>query len=337
MTRPDRIGPPSLSIIVAATDSPEAVARTLASLDCRAGIEVIVVATFRTSGNGISLSVPPLPPGEGGRLASHHLLAPPGSGVPRLRRLGLEAAHGRVVAFTEDSCVASADWVEAWSSAFSDPALVAASGLVEHDEAASTLDWAVVFCEYAPFLTPGSTGPPDRLAGNNFAAIRTVVLRESSGEVHESALLAAVRRDGGITWTVAGAVVRHVRRFDLREAIGDRLRFGLEFGRLRADSGSTLARMAGLIAGPAILAAQAGRVAWTMLSNRRHVGKFAESLPLTLGLLATWSVGEWVGWGLGHPRGSGYRRRGTAGRTPSPQPARVGSSPVGCKAGPPAV
>ena len=115
-----------LTIVVAATDSPEAVARLLESVDGRA--EMIVVT---------------------------------GDDVPRLRRIGLDRARGRVVVFTEDSCVLEPGWVQAWLDAFADPRLVAATGLVSH-ASDSAVEWAVVFCEYAPFLmdvSPGQTRP----------------------------------------------------------------------------------------------------------------------------------------------------------------------------------
>ena len=414
---------PLLTVVIAATDSPEAVDRALNALEGQGSgrIEVIVVAAeagrlgsgnnrydgriagssphpmpplpnppprggrgpdARSTRQGKSPFFPPLPPrvgrpslhqalappplplwppppswgrvGERGRThrqesrdepgfrpSVRRITAPPGSGVPRLRRLGLEAARGRVVAFTEDSCLAEPGWADAWISSFDDPALVAGSGPVDHAEDASTLDWAVVFCEYAPFLasTATSTGPPSRLAGNNFAALRSVALRCSTDEVHETALLAAIYQAGGTVRAVDAAQVRHVRRFGWGEAFGDRLRFGLEYGRLRTVGASPIARWAGLVAGPAILAAQVARLSGTILRDRRHPGRFARALPITLALLAAWSLGEWAGWCLGPPllrRPPARRRRGTTGRTPGPRPARGDSPRPGCKPGPPA-
>jgi hypothetical protein len=283
MTGDDR---PTLSVIIAASDSASAVDRLLGSLvePAPGRSEVIVVGEAGIVGRGDQ---------------PRRIVAPTGSGVPRLRRLGLEAATGRLVAFTEDSCVAAPGWLGAWISAFDDPAIAAASGVVEHDAGASAIDWAVVFCEYAPFLPPTPPGPPARLAGNNFAVDREVALRLTGSEVHETALLAAILGEGRQVRTAGRAIVRHVRRFGGREAFGDRLRFGLEFGRLRARGLSPIARLAGWVAGPAIFAVQAGRLGATVLRNRRHLASFGKSLPITLGLLAAWSLGEWVGWCLG--------------------------------------
>jgi len=320
------IGRPTLTVVIAATDGPRAVARAVASLSGQGGgrIEIIVVASGfdPTDADASSAIDPPRP-----------IVEPGGTGVPRLRRIGLEASRGRVVAFTEDSCLALPGWADAWASAFADPALVAASGLVERDDA-SALDRAVFLSEYAPFLPPIPTGPPSRLAGNNFAVVRESALRESGAEVHETALLAAIRRAGGAIATVDRAIVRHVRRFGVREAFRDRLRFGFEFGRLRSETGR--GRLAGLIAGPAILAVQVVRLAGLARRNPRLLAGPAATLPLTLALLAAWSLGEWAGWVRGPIRATGRRRRGKAARSPARRPDRSGSSPANYRAGPPA-
>jgi hypothetical protein len=371
MTGDDR---PLLSVVVAATDSTLAVDRVLRALEGQADgrIEIIVVGASclplplgedrgegrRRSSDSRSSPAPepamrrpspPLPEGEGRNIgprtdeltrrpAISWLAASAGSGVPRLRRIGAEFARGRIVAFTEDSCLAGQGWVEAWLLAFADPSLVAASGVVEHTDVARMLDWAVVFCEYAPFLPPPKAGSPDRLAGNNFAVLREVALRASADEVREVELLAAVLREGEAVRMVEGARVRHVRRFGWCEAFGDRLRFGLEFGRLRTLGLSPIARKAGFFAVPAIFAVQAIRLSRTILNNRRYLGWFIRALPITLALLAAWSVGEWAGWCLGPPardRAPGCRRRGTSGRTGGPLAGRAGSPRSGCKPAPP--
>ncbi len=262
---------PLLTVVVAATDRPGASAEARRAWESEAGgrIEVIVV---------------------------------PGRAAPRLRRQGLEAARGRVVAFTEDSCLARPGWADAWLAAFDDPALVAGSGTVDLDDRATTLDRAVVLCEYAPFLAGGAGRPLDRLAGNNFAVLREVALRLTGDEVHEVPLLAAIRREGGLARLVEGATVRHVRRFGTAEAFADRLRFGLEYGRLRTVGARPWARWAGLVAGPAIFASQAARLARTLAANPRHRRRSAPAVPLALALLLAWSLGEWLGWTLGPPR-----------------------------------
>ena len=135
---------------------------------------------------------------------------------------------------------------------------------------------------------------------------------------------------------VETAKVRHVRRFGGSEALADRFRYGFEFGRLRTIGATPFMRWAGLVAGPAIFVSQVGRVSSTILRNRRCLGRFVGALPITLALLASWSVGEWLGWCLGPPgRSPARKRRGKKVRTPGSRAGRLGSPPAGCSSGPP--
>ncbi len=324
---------PSLSVVIAATDSARAVESCLRSLGHSDRVEVIVVAAC----DRVAPEVPP--PGV------RWIAAEPGCGVPRLRRLGLERASAPVVAFTEDSCRLEAGWREAWLDAFRDPTVLAATGPVEHAQGGSIVDWAVFFCEYAPFLRPHAgtasiefLGQGDRLAGNNFTARRAWLL-EANGEddgVHEHALPTQITARSGRVVRVSGAVALHARCYSAREALADRLRFGLDFGRLRAASEPGGRRIAATVLGPAILPIQLAKLAVTMARNRRHLARFVAASPVTTALLTTWSVGEWLGWMLGPrrppaPRPAG-RRRGTGARPDGPAPGPAATPRPGCTA-----
>ncbi len=280
---------PRLSVVVAASDSPQAVAGCLASLgDAGTSRFELLVAADRER-------IPRPEPAPRGVLWVEAL---PGEGVHRLRTRAMARASGEVVAFTEDSCRLGPDWVDAWLAAFENPEIVAATGPVEHATGGSILDWAVFFCEYAPFLRSSRRQiTSTRLAGNNFAARRESLERVlGSGDVHESLLAEAVQRSGFRIALVEGAVATHVRRFTLRSALRDRLRFGFEFGRLRACTEPTSRRVAAALLGPLILLLQLGRLALTLARKQRHLGLLVESFPITASLLTAWSVGEWLGW-----------------------------------------
>jgi len=314
---------PLLSVVIAATDSAQAVARCVASLGAPMAdgrVEVIVTAARdrinpQRSGHGFTW-----------------LAVEPGMGLAELRRLGLERSTAEIVAFIEDSCVVSPGWAEAWVSTFSRPWLLAATGPVEHGTPASVLDWAVFFCEYAPFLLPHRNETTTRLAGNNFA-IRGNALWESadSNGIHESLVVLDLTRSGRVPVFVSEALVWHTRHFTLREAVRDRLRFGLDYGRLQACEGHDARRLLAIALGPLILLAQAGRLVSTLVAKRRHWGQFVETLPITLALLTAWSVGEWLGRLHGLLPTAGCRRRGKAARTALPTPGRAVSRPVDCR------
>lgn len=278
---------PRLTVVVAATASAEAAARTVASLghDGPEGVEEILVVA---AADRIPRPIP-TPPG------AVWLTAPAGSDVPRLRRVGLDAARGGVVAFTEDSCALAAGWAGSWLAAFADPRVQAATGPVVPAMGDRPIDWAVFFCEYAPFL-PGPGVTSVRLAGNNFALRRHLAERLDPLGVHESEASLAVSGRPGATASVGAAWAGHTRRYSPFESIRDRLRFGHGYGRRRASALPGPARLAGFFIGPAVFVVQAARLGGNVARRRRWSGPFPEHLPLTLGLVTAWSVGEWLGW-----------------------------------------
>ncbi len=279
---------PALSVVVVATDSLEALLRTIASLGEQSDdVEVIVAA------EGSRVRRPePLPPGV------VWLAVEPGLGVAGLRRRGLDRARGEVVAFTEDSCVLSAGWTKAWLAAFRSRRVLAATGPVVPAMGERSIDRAIFFCEYAPFLPerrPRSV--PERLAGNNFAVRRAIGSKLDPYELHEWEVRRLLGEEPQAILLAPRARAGHVRGYSLREALGDRLRFGRDYGRRHALSLPCPLRFAGLFVGPAILLSQAGRLLITVAGRAiEYPVSLLETLPITIGLLTAWSVGEWLGW-----------------------------------------
>ncbi len=273
-----------LSVVIAATDSAEAVARAVASIDASSRGEIECIVASSTIAPRDLAGV-------------RWIRGKAGSGVPHLRRLGLDQARGRVVVFTEDSCVFPPGWADDYLDAFADDRTRAASGPVLPPLDGRAIDWAVFFCEYAVFL-PRNPHPSTRLAGNNFAIRRDLSSQLDREEIHESEVAATVLRIGcdGFLETVKRPEVSHVRHYGIKEAFRDRFRFGFEFGLRRGRGFAPVKRLAGLIAGPAILAVQVARLFREVGARPHYWGVFVKNLPVTLALLTTWCVGEWLGW-----------------------------------------
>lgn len=311
---------PEVSVVIAATDSTAAVVRALRSLELEkvtGGAEILVV-------------------GAPSRIDARQILSPASflsaaetAGVPEMRALGLARARGDVVVFTEDSCTFGPRWLEAWKDGFQDPSVGAATGPVVHVAHARPLDSAVFFCEYAPFLTPPSRRGATRLAGNNFA-IRHSVEWARCTEIYEFEVAASLAdRRERVAWLDSVSVC-HVREFSLRESLRDRLRFGLEFGQLRAKACSRSACFAASLVGPLILLSQIARLTAIIVRRPDFWGEYLSALPITLGLLSAWSVGEWVGWvGGAHPAAV-RRRRETTARSASRPLGRARRPPRDC-------
>jgi hypothetical protein len=317
--------PPRLSVVIAASDSPGAVARTIGSLGLVGPTDDVDVELIVAAAPDRVAAPADLRPGVA------WVVAEPGSGVGRLRRLGLDHARGDVVAFTEDSCRLDPGWLDAWRAALARPEVLAASGVVVPEMGNHPLDWAVFFCEYAPFLPNGhEAGRPRRLAGNGFAVRRSAAMAMGGAELHESEVHAACSATEGAVVVAGRAVCRHVRRYGTAQAIGDRLRFGRDYGRNRAGAWRGPVRWLGIVAGPPILLVQAARLVAVMARTRRCLGAFVETLPITLGLLTAWSVGEWLGWLGAAVRPPSRRPHGTTARPPARPAGRAGSPPPRC-------
>jgi hypothetical protein len=287
----------------------EAVANSLASLGRQSAcnpIEVLVVAPDDR------IRCPQIVP-----TGVDWVSAKAGSTVPVLRRLGLDRARGDVVILTEDSCRFDERWASSWLVAFSDNSVLAVTGPVEPAMGGRPIDWAVFFCEYAPFLPGKGSSPisPSRLAGNNFAVRRSLASCLDPVAVEECDVPEAVARLSGSIRTAPSAKAYHARQYSLQEAFGDRLRFGISYGRHRGTTASLVARLLGVVAGPAILVLQVSRLTGTMIKKGRHARPFLSVLPLTVALLTVWSAGEWLGRvGAAFQTPSSRKRRERAGR-----------------------
>jgi hypothetical protein len=279
-----------LSVVVAASWSAEAAARTVASVGARDGIETVVASDPDRVGP-IDL------PGE-----SRWVFGERGDEVPRLRRVGADAARGRVIAFVEDACVVVPGWAGAILGAFAEGDCLAATGPVLQADGASATDWAVYFAEYAAFV---GAVPCKRLAGINFACRRewlgpSMVIREAE---------LSTRFAGSIRWLDA-APVHHTRRYRFAEALSDRWHFGRTYGRDRWSDRHGPLRRLGRAAAPAILAIQLARLAGSIARNPRLIQPALASVPRTLALLTAWSAGEALGWAEAGLHPSASRRRG---------------------------
>ena len=164
-----------------------------------------------------------------------------------------------------------------------------------------------------------------RLAGNNFA-VRREILAGDDRDVHESEVAARIRSFGRASVEVSGATVRYERGHGLREAVGDRVRFGFGFGRLCAGSSTPTRRLLRIVLGPGILVSQVGRLLRTLVKKRQGGAMLLRSGPVVLGLLTAWSAAEWLGWLVGPSRTSDAGQA----RKSSPRAGRHATGPSDC-------
>jgi hypothetical protein len=164
------------------------------------------------------------------------------------------------------------------------------------------VNWAVFFCEYAPYMRPVPEGETSDLPGNNIAYKRPHLLRHArvlDDGKWESWLNDRLRRDGIPIASTNAMVVRHIKPFRLGYFLRQRFHFARSYAGMRRTDQSWPRRLVygfGSLVLPALLSA---RVTKTVLAKKRHLGRFAAAWPLVAVFLTVGAVGEMVGYVFG--------------------------------------
>jgi hypothetical protein len=288
---------PAISVIVATIERWPAIQPCLDRLApqvAAAGGELIAL-----DGTQDGSGVPANPPTNG---ACTIRLMAPCSSVLALRARGADAARADILAFTEDHCVVSPDWVERLLRAHGDhPAADMVSGPVTNGSAQGLMDWANFLATFAEFLPP-PRGPLRRTPPSSNASFRRRVMignpkPEGWLEVVLAPTLVHERRvhyDAAIT-------VSHVQPRRVPQAMAAHFHNG------RACAGLALphmarrdwwVRFASVPLVPWILFGQTLRSIWRRpLPARAYV-----SLPFVFGLCGAHAAGELVGLVRGEGR-----------------------------------
>ena len=128
-----------VSVVISTLNRPESLARTLTALRYQRHREFEVI-----------LVEGPSEPGREAALAGYgpevRLVRCPVTNVARSRNLGVAAASGEVVAFTDDDAIPAPDWLERLVEAFDEPGVVGAGGIV-FDSTGCRLEYEYLTCD----------------------------------------------------------------------------------------------------------------------------------------------------------------------------------------------
>jgi glycosyltransferase involved in cell wall biosynthesis len=221
--------------------------------------------------------------------------------IPSMRARGIEQARGRVIAITEDHCLAEPGWLAAVERAYR-AGYEAVGGPVENGCTARGVDWAVFFCEYVRFMGPLPTGVCQEIAGNNSAYDRRLLERlrpELQQERWESFLHARMRELGVVFYCDPEMAVLHKKSFGYRYFLSQRYHYSRSFAGMRLTGARRWRRWvyaAGTLLLPGLLLARIGAA---VARKRRHGRAFVLCLPILATFLVSWAVGEGVGALLG--------------------------------------
>ena len=283
---------PQLSVVIASCVGPPFITRCLESLAAQrqqAEVEFIVVDR---AGDSVIAHVQREFPWV------TVLRRPPGESVPDLRRCGIHAAQAAHVAIIEEHCVARADWIATLLRCIREP-VAATGGVVADAGYRRVMDWAVYFTEYNSYM-PGSThGETRDVCAANCVYRRDLLLQylPAAGSGYwEAGLNHMLLAAGERFRTEPELVVYHTGPFRFGYYLRQRFLFSRAFAGIRRAHASLAFRAAYLLLAPCMLPLLWGRMALRVLTARRRIGAFVRAQPYLLPVIATYVLGEWVGF-----------------------------------------
>jgi hypothetical protein len=217
--------------------------------------------------------------------------------VPQMRRIGVEAARGEIVAIIEEHCTAPSHWFETIVRTLA-PADSAIGGPILDSEFARLRDWCVYFSEYHNFMPPWEDGERLMLNGANIAYWRAKLLGHrdvlDSG-YWEVVVHPRLALDGAFR-AIDAMGVHHTGPFDYGYYLRQRYLLSRVWGGTQKDRVSLATRAIHLLAGPLFPVFLFSRVTRRVLERNRLVGTYAATLPLLVPAWVVYAWGEWLGY-----------------------------------------
>jgi hypothetical protein len=300
-----------LSVVVTVVDGGETLVRCLTGLsrqDRAPTLEIIVpydesvagmapiVARFPTFHFVAIGQVDTLRPKEGP--AGQHEL------FDRRRSAGLARAKGELVAIVEDRGVPRPDWAARLVAVHERLPHAVIGGGVENGRDRA-LNWAVYFCDFGRYQLPFEPGPREYVTDVNIGYKRRAL--EQTRELwkeryHETTVHWALTRAGETLFLSNEFAVDQMRDdLSLGGLVSERVGWGRLFAYTRAREIGLGKRLVLAAMAPLLPLLLFFRLARHQAAKKRTLGKFVMASPVVLLLLATWSLGEMIGYLTGKP------------------------------------
>jgi glycosyltransferase involved in cell wall biosynthesis len=217
--------------------------------------------------------------------------------VPLLRAAGMAAATAPYVAVIEDHCVVREGWGERILAAHRQGHSVV-GGSIRNGATARIRDWAAFFCEYTEHMEPARGGIVPSLPGMNVSYDRAAIaamdefLRRG---LWETWLHPHLQRSGFDLFSDPLIALDHVKDFGFREFLFQRYHYARSYAALRNPE-LGWKRPVYFLGSPLLIPLVTWRIARNVARNGRHGRAFAVASPLVALYIATWSLGEAVGY-----------------------------------------
>jgi len=282
-----------LSIVIAAWNGVSSLRRCLASLEKqtdRTETEIIVVSNFPIDLYADDLNIPVVFFRLGETAA-----------VPELRRRGIDAARGKIIALLEDHCVFDPRWCEEIKRAH-ESSFAIVGGSVENASVERALDWAVYFYDYGKYMLPNQAGATDALSGIN-VSYKRIVLEEVRDfwrdGFYETFVNEELKKRGHELYLQPSAIVYHHKSYAPKRAAEHCYYLARSFAGKRAADSAIPKRalfVAGSLALPVLLPF---RIISGTIKKGRRLKELAGAAPALILLMFVWSYGEFCGYLLG--------------------------------------
>lgn len=280
-----------LSIVVAAPDAGPSLARCVASLRAQVSAPRAEILVIDSSRSGL---INAWPDSAGIRV----FRSADEKEVPRLWQLGIDASKGRVIALLVESCVPAADWAAAVLRAQS-PDWAVIGGAIDLSPTCGLVDSAIYFCRYFRYMPSFAAQSVDDLPGTNCCYKRAALdsLREEMTEgFWETFIHRQMRNRGDKLLCDPTILVRYEGSNSGGSFFRVRFLHGRRFASRRARKMNFGQRILRAIAFPVVPLVILRRIAGSLWEKRRYRARFVLCLPFLVFFLASWSVGEFVGY-----------------------------------------
>ncbi len=215
------------------------------------------------------------------------------AGRGRCNALGLAAASGALVAFTDSTTLVQPGWRAALAEGATGHAVV--GGPVLPAGRKRRRDWAGFLVDYAAHAVPPYRSATGDVSGNNVAYHRESLPGDAT-ELWKAQVNAGLRAQGAPPFVVPAMQVHSRRTYSWQDLLVGRVRSGALYsaGRCATWSGPRRgAAAAGCLALPAVALLRTARG----LTGDPHLSRqLARSVPMVIAANIAWAIGEAAGY-----------------------------------------
>lgn len=219
--------------------------------------------------------------------------------IPDLRRHGVDAATGDIIAVVEEHCTVAPDWLARAIEARAGGEYGVVGGPVVDNSYKRLRDWVVYFLEYNGYLPPWHDGERYELGSANIAYSHSLLVQYReflSGGYWEAGLHPRLAAAGVKFRSAPEMKVYHRGPFDYGYYLQQRYWFSRAFAGCRAGAMAPAKKIAYFIASPLVPFLLLARMTKRVLDKDCRRAKFIQSVPLLLPALFVYVAGEFVGY-----------------------------------------